>query len=1308
MTPEQWQKAINSAGALSGATSAGVLAWINSSGKITSWIASHMSSLLSAEIVAWLAPLIGWGVPAAIFILSFLLAISAVRRRSVLMVPKAFNLDRTRQDQLYGREELITKLIDEIRDNELIFLTGESGVGKSALLRAGLMPTLRGDDRLFPVYVSNLGTDWDLDPPRKLFHAILSDLSEVERNTLGISRVINPASVTLNTAMSLLDAIPEKIGKTPIILFDQFDDYQLRFRDRFVTERGAWISVDQLRQINTFWEEIGSRFGPRVKALFVSRSDTASGLGSLQFISKVLSYPLGRLQADMLAPLLRDIAPQNVDPVVVKDPESGWDQLKSILQDELQQNGRVLPQEVRTVLLGLRRLRYLTPAAYDRGGRVPGVKALFIESAVFNASEATRLSFDLIFSILECLVVPDTSEGGEAKTEARTVQEILNHLNVPGLGFDVIENTLRSLETDELVRWRTELGRKQHQWQLDHDYLATAVLQANCRRRQWSQRLHRGALTWQRTSGNFAGFWRELLTVREQAAIFLERLRLVPMLVTLSVAGAVYITFAHNAKLTKDARPIAEEIGNGTNGADDKEAGALVLLAKSSEKVKNKVVDLLLDANGSTTRAARRPLPLVIAFAGLNGHRTNIFIGKLISAATSDGDLGRLAAISQLVQASGPSRRQEAQFEQIAMSSLSLKLGNVPAVSSTNSSSTIICQAVLAGIGGASATDILALYDKMRPLIDGEMGRYSANENTNNCLFSLLAKMASELRADLTGTVIVSLSRQAASGRTAFDSKIYFDTVVSLSKKLTQAKLQSLSEPAIRSFVQASRLEDAAVAARRLAPFVSFLSKDQFETVRDASLRWITKWKNADLGPIVPFLGAVFERADSATAVLFYSKVSSMWASIHDSRSAHSLDEISAVLIRRMRPSDRGPSADAFIVSVRTVTEFMLNDMPAEPSTYRSLLDRLTIKRILTQAAAAIIDKKSTPGQQAANAYLLDGFGGLPAEASVDDRRAVLTIASTKILEEDTNFGTSAWTAILIAGAATLDTAQAQQVASNIILQGVTRHYRFSMVRSDGILNAIASHLDEQFASRQMVSLLDSADPRLTFFNVHTEGIPIIARRISSEGSLSILKDHLGASGQVCESAAAALGKQLNNRDAAEMSEIIVHKFGDPKIADQSCWASAVEGMADNLNALQIADLKRTLAAAIIIARNKNSDVKSHYRALAHLSLVVPVSSDGAFAKHVFDDLFSAGTVAEYSDRLATIIAINSVAPKLIRPELLTKLLVHPWTYIGDSHLEGILGDEKGVFESRTTLPIVKNWVDKQHLDVSNVGFIPD
>jgi Novel STAND NTPase 1 len=230
MSPDRLTKILSTAGALTALIVAGL-------GIYRSWfleLASWLVPLVHSKIPDWIATAIALVLPAALFAFSITLTFRAYRRQSILLSPKAFILDRGRQDQLYGREENIEQLTSILQEYDLLFLTGESGVGKTALLRSGLLPALQKSKDILPIYLSHFGSDWATHLPRNLFAAVRSSLSDEEIFKIGFPPVVNPTTVTLADTTKLLDGIPAKVGKIPVVLFDQFDDYQLRFRDRFV------------------------------------------------------------------------------------------------------------------------------------------------------------------------------------------------------------------------------------------------------------------------------------------------------------------------------------------------------------------------------------------------------------------------------------------------------------------------------------------------------------------------------------------------------------------------------------------------------------------------------------------------------------------------------------------------------------------------------------------------------------------------------------------------------------------------------------------------------------------------------------------------------------------------------------------------------------------------------------------------------------------------------------------------------------------------------------------------------------------
>jgi hypothetical protein len=107
------------------------------------------------------------------------------RRRSVLLRPEALRLERAHPAHLVGRANEVEELIRLCREQPLVFLEGESDCGKSALLQAGLVPALKSNRELLPIYVESLvGSDWERDPRRFLAAALWSTLDEAAQAAL--------------------------------------------------------------------------------------------------------------------------------------------------------------------------------------------------------------------------------------------------------------------------------------------------------------------------------------------------------------------------------------------------------------------------------------------------------------------------------------------------------------------------------------------------------------------------------------------------------------------------------------------------------------------------------------------------------------------------------------------------------------------------------------------------------------------------------------------------------------------------------------------------------------------------------------------------------------------------------------------------------------------------------------------------------------------------------------------------------------------------------------------------------------------
>jgi hypothetical protein len=121
------------------------------------------------------------------------------RRRSVLLRPDTLRLERNNPTHLFGRADDVDQLARLCREEPLVFLEGESGAGKSALLQAGLVPALKDHPSLLPVYIESLvGSDWEQDPRVLLAAALWSALDEASRRVLELTQRLGQAPSVLS------------------------------------------------------------------------------------------------------------------------------------------------------------------------------------------------------------------------------------------------------------------------------------------------------------------------------------------------------------------------------------------------------------------------------------------------------------------------------------------------------------------------------------------------------------------------------------------------------------------------------------------------------------------------------------------------------------------------------------------------------------------------------------------------------------------------------------------------------------------------------------------------------------------------------------------------------------------------------------------------------------------------------------------------------------------------------------------------------------------------------------------------------
>ena len=163
---------------------------------------------------------------------------------------RPFRRDET--DIFFGREEHTTRLIDKLRETRFLAVTGDSGCGKSSLVRTGMIPALeRG-------LLRKAGNSWkiaEMRPSNKpllnLATAISSALTngdkKHEKSTLPDQKPIESRAAILRHSplgvKEMLDASPMPHGSHLLILVDQFEEIFRYVQQGGMDEADAFVDL---------------------------------------------------------------------------------------------------------------------------------------------------------------------------------------------------------------------------------------------------------------------------------------------------------------------------------------------------------------------------------------------------------------------------------------------------------------------------------------------------------------------------------------------------------------------------------------------------------------------------------------------------------------------------------------------------------------------------------------------------------------------------------------------------------------------------------------------------------------------------------------------------------------------------------------------------------------------------------------------------------------------------------------------------------------------------------------------------------
>ena len=157
------------------------------------------------------------------------------------------------RDIFFGRDKEIRLLQQKFHNSRLLVLHGESGTGKTSLIRAGLIPRLDSESYI-PVYVRVLR-----EPLYEIKRELIRQLGLEDHDYSsfdGGQGGVNKHPVTRSTRQpgfplaEFLVHVTERVSKTVVIVLDQFEEFFLRFpeevREQFEKEFAACVETSRL------------------------------------------------------------------------------------------------------------------------------------------------------------------------------------------------------------------------------------------------------------------------------------------------------------------------------------------------------------------------------------------------------------------------------------------------------------------------------------------------------------------------------------------------------------------------------------------------------------------------------------------------------------------------------------------------------------------------------------------------------------------------------------------------------------------------------------------------------------------------------------------------------------------------------------------------------------------------------------------------------------------------------------------------------------------------------------------------------
>jgi len=350
-----------------------------------------------------------------------------------------------------GRKQDVERLIERLtrNDQKLIVIHGLSGVGKSSILTAGLVPALRQvttiDGRIFLSVVVRTYTNW------------VGELGKALQKSLGIVKDIRLPE-TPNSLEMIVEQLRKNIDRNllTVIIFDQFEEF--------------FFNCPKPSDRRSFWDFLhvclDSLDVPYVKVILSLREDylhyllecdrfTNLEITRNDILNKEIRYPFGNFSPEDAIAVIQCLTQRSLylDPALIEQ----------LVQDLAEDLGEVHPIELQIVGSQLQADKITTLEQYQQYGSKEKLVEEFLEAVIEDCGSKNERAARLVLYLLT-----DENNTRPPKTRADLVEDLAEEADKLNL---VLEIFVKSGLVFVLPQHPAD------RYQLVHDYLVAFIRQ---------------------------------------------------------------------------------------------------------------------------------------------------------------------------------------------------------------------------------------------------------------------------------------------------------------------------------------------------------------------------------------------------------------------------------------------------------------------------------------------------------------------------------------------------------------------------------------------------------------------------------------------------------------------------------------------------------------------------------------------------------------------------------------------------------------------------------------------------------------